>query len=149
MNDVNMNASEANGLGAIRKKLAAQYPQFAEADRREQNIESFCLQLRARLKEARKNLGIDQAKLADKMQVGQPMVSRIETGTGDIGLKTLCRYADALGLSLSIDIVNVGTHSVKGLEGAPAPAAAVEKALGAVDEAREALLTASAQLAAA
>jgi transcriptional regulator with XRE-family HTH domain len=73
-------------------------PHVISATEKEQRVEEFCRGIRAKLKDIREQLGLDQTDVAIAMEIGQPTVSRIENGTGDIGLKTLCRYADAVGM---------------------------------------------------
>jgi len=55
-----------------------------------------------RLKELRKISGITQAEMAERLQVGQASVSKIEN-RGDIQISTLRSYVEALGASLRID----------------------------------------------
>ena len=135
------------GVAGLRAKLADSHPKFAAADAFEHAIEDACMRLRGNLTAARNKLGFTQSSLADKMQVGQPVISRIESNTGDIGIKTLYRYVNALGLALVVDIqmtdesTQTPQHEVN--------AAAVEEALENVDKARELLITASEQLLAA
>ena len=144
-----MSDHTSTGIAALRGRLAARHPKFAAADSFEQDIENACTRLRSSLKAARKKLAIDQSVLAERMQVGQPMISRIETGTGDIGLKTLYRYAKALGLTLAVDLQAKAPEDVHAPTLEPAAAIAVEEALESVDKAREALVAASEHLAAA
>jgi transcriptional regulator with XRE-family HTH domain len=135
---------ELTDVARLRAGLADQHPEFAAAEVFERDIERECLELRARLKAARRALGIDQAVVAARMQVGQPMISRIENGTGDIGIKTLYRYASALGLQLCVGVREDAVS--KAAVSYAATASAVEEALVTVDKARELLVAASEQL---
>jgi transcriptional regulator with XRE-family HTH domain len=65
---------------------------------RETLAEAFCSNLRKELREKRKSVGIDQEKLGRRLNLSQSAISKIEGGRGDIGVKTLHRYARALGL---------------------------------------------------
>lgn len=142
-----MSTENAKGIAGLRAKLADRHAKFAVADAFEHEIEDACLRLRGNLKAARKKLKVEQATLAEKMQVGQPMISRIENGTGDIGIKTLYRYVNALGLSLTVDIHMIdGGKQTSPLE---PTAMALGEALEDVDKARELLITASERLLAA
>jgi transcriptional regulator with XRE-family HTH domain len=85
------------GLRAFRDRLAAEIPEFRQAVDAEAEAEAFCRSMREQLRGLRKDLGIDQAALGEMIGLTQSAVSRIERGTGDIGLKTLFRYARALG----------------------------------------------------
>lgn len=52
---------------------------------------------------ARVNAGITQAELAMRLGVSQPAVAKIESGR-NVGIKTLKRYAKAMGYSLTFDL---------------------------------------------
>lgn len=85
------------GFRAMRKRLAQENPGFAEAERLEAEADEFCGSIRGKLRRCRKIEGIDQKELGEVMQLTQSAVSRIENGTGDIGLKSVYRFARALG----------------------------------------------------
>lgn len=51
----------------------------------------------------RKDLGITQAVVAQSMETTQPVVARLESGEFAPNLRTLERYADAIGVQLNID----------------------------------------------
>jgi transcriptional regulator with XRE-family HTH domain len=123
--------SNATGITGIRAKLAENNPKFAKADSFEQNLERLLVQLRDRLKEARIKRGVGQSELASRMQVGQPLISRIENGVGDIGLKTLYRYAGALDLTLTIDLDEKDAPGV--MSPYPAVTDAIKDALKALE----------------
>jgi transcriptional regulator with XRE-family HTH domain len=84
------------GLRAFRDRLAAEIPEFRQAVDAEAEAEAFCRSMREQLRGLRKDLRVDQAALGQVIGLTQSAVSRIERGTGDIGLKTLFRYARAL-----------------------------------------------------
>ena len=52
---------------------------------------------------ARVNAGITQAELSMRLGVSQPAVAKIESGR-NVGIKTLKRYAKAMGYSLTFDL---------------------------------------------
>lgn len=133
-----MTNRKAGGVEKLRATLAAAHPEFAAADAFERRIEDACSSVRSDLKAARKRLGIDQSALAEKMQVGQPVISRIENGTGDVGLKTLHRYVNALGLALTVEI-KIAEDGRRTLALDATATAVVERALEDVDRARESL----------
>lgn len=85
------------GIRAMRDRLAAEIPSFAAAQELEQAAESFCRSVRADLRSRRKQQGLDQAELGARMDMTQSTVSKMEKGEGDLGLKTLYRFAEALG----------------------------------------------------
>jgi transcriptional regulator with XRE-family HTH domain len=98
MNGRNQKAGRAaGGLKAFSDGLASENPQFAEGLDLERAADEFCDSIRTTLKHLRKAGGIDQAALAQAMSLTQSAVSRLETARGDIGLKTIFRYARALG----------------------------------------------------
>lgn len=56
------------------------------------------------LKQARKEAGITQEELAEKLNTKKSAISRIENHAEDIRLSTLHKYAGALGKSLHVDL---------------------------------------------
>jgi transcriptional regulator with XRE-family HTH domain len=52
----------------------------------------------------RQTEGLSQADVARLMGTSQPAVARLESGTGDVRLSTLARYAEALGHDLAWDL---------------------------------------------
>lgn len=58
------------------------------------------------LKEARVQAGITQEEIAEKMQTKKSAISRIENHSEDIRLSTLEKYAHALGLRLSVQLMD-------------------------------------------
>ena len=57
------------------------------------------------LKEARKNAGLTQEALADKLHTKKAAISRIENHSEDIRLSTLHHYAEVLGKKIHISIL--------------------------------------------
>ncbi len=86
------------GITAMRDTLAQDFPGYARAVEFEKEAEDFCRSIRADLRARRKQKNLDQAALGDRMDLTQSAVSKIEKGRGDVGLKTVYRYAEALGL---------------------------------------------------
>jgi transcriptional regulator with XRE-family HTH domain len=82
----------------LRAQLTEQNPAYAAAVELENAAEGFCRDVRAALREQRKAQGRDQAEVAALLDMTQSAVSKIETGEGDLGLKSVFRYARALGL---------------------------------------------------
>ena len=57
------------------------------------------------LKEARKDAGLTQLDLADKLHTQKSAISRIENHSEDVKLSTLEKFASALGKKLEIRLV--------------------------------------------
>jgi len=57
------------------------------------------------LKEARKNAGLTQVELANKLHTQKSAISRIENHSEDVKLSTLEHFASALGKRLEIRLV--------------------------------------------
>ena len=87
-----------DAINRLRKTLTNDYPDFGLADSVEREAEEFCGKIRRDLRDKRKLMHVDQATLAQKMNLSQSSISKIEHGKGDIGVKTLHRYSSALGL---------------------------------------------------
>jgi transcriptional regulator with XRE-family HTH domain len=86
------------GIRALRSQLADENPAYAAAVEVEDDAESFCREVRAKLRKERKGRSLDQTAVAELLDMTQSAVSKIESGEGDIGMKTVFRYAHALGL---------------------------------------------------
>lgn len=71
----------------------SRFPGFAKIEERRR-------QLVADLVARRRELGLSQAEIAARMGTSQPAVARLESGTADVRLATLERYAAALGRQL-------------------------------------------------
>ena len=56
---------------------------------------------------ARANAGLTQAQVARKMRTTQSVVARIESGRNPPNLKTLERYATAVGRRIEVRLVSV------------------------------------------
>ena len=76
-------------------------PDFAEGY--EVGYQNF--KIGAILKKIRKDSGITQEELANKLSTKKSVISRIENHAEDIRLSTLNRYASSLGRSLKIKLV--------------------------------------------
>jgi transcriptional regulator with XRE-family HTH domain len=61
-----------------------------------------------RLADARQEQGLSQTIVAARMGTSQSVVARLESGTLDMRLSTLDRYAAALGLELVVDLGESG-----------------------------------------
>jgi DNA-binding XRE family transcriptional regulator len=100
------------GMNAIRNRLRDANPKLAEAEAAEREIDDFCAALRRELQRVRVDHKLHQEDLAAMLELTQPTISKIESGHGDIGLRTVFRYARALGLRPSIKFVrNESQHA--------------------------------------
>ncbi|WP_422132875.1 helix-turn-helix domain-containing protein [Endozoicomonas sp. ALD040] len=79
----------------------ARDPEFS--DGYDEDYESF--KFGVLLKEARKEAGLTQLQLAQKLQTHKSAISRIENNSEDVKLSTLERFAAALGKKLEIRLV--------------------------------------------
>lgn len=61
-----------------------------------------------RLADARQEQGLSQTIVAARMGTSQSVIARLESGTLDMRLSTLDRYAAALGLELVVDVGEPG-----------------------------------------
>lgn len=62
--------------------------------------------------ELRKDAGLTQAALAERLETKQPVVSRWESGHDEPRLSTLRRIADACGHTLAISVLSGSTVDV-------------------------------------
>ena len=85
------------GLGALRNRLADADPGSGAAARVERDAEALCEGIRNDLKSHRVALGVSQKELAERLELSQPAISKIESGRGDLSIKMVYRLADALG----------------------------------------------------
>jgi predicted transcriptional regulator len=58
----------------------------------------------AELVAKRRAAGLSQGEVAERMGTSQPAVARLEAGQVDARMSTVQRYADAVGLSLHLDL---------------------------------------------
>jgi DNA-binding XRE family transcriptional regulator len=84
---------------AIEKRKSID-PEFAE--KFDKGYEEF--KIGVLLKEARKNAGLTQEALAEKLKTRKSAISRIENHADDIRLSTLYNYAEALGKKIQFTI---------------------------------------------
>jgi ribosome-binding protein aMBF1 (putative translation factor) len=62
------------------------------------------------LRQLRKEAGVTQEELAEKLNTKKSVISRIENHAEDIRLSTLNKYAESLGRSLKIQLVSNNTQ---------------------------------------
>ncbi len=88
----------AAGIRALRDRLSKSSPGFAKASDAEARMEAFCASVRNDLQLRRRDKKLNQEEVAGRLNLTQSAISKIEVGDGDIGLRTLYRYAGAIGL---------------------------------------------------
>jgi len=113
-------ATAIQGIRAFRERAGREVPELRDALAGEADAQEFCRAVRDELRTHRKASGIDQATLASAMDLTQPAVSRIERGSGDMGLMTLFRYARALGLKPFLTLTQPSGAVIGDEEGAAA-----------------------------
>jgi transcriptional regulator with XRE-family HTH domain len=88
-------------MGAPTEDGLPRLPGVREAAERRQRVVR-------RLADARQEQGLSQTLVAARMGTSQSVVARLESGTLDMRLSTLDRYAAALGLELVVDVGESG-----------------------------------------
>lgn len=64
------------------------------------------MMIEQKLAALRSQRGMTQAQLAQRLGVSQPHIAKLEAGRAkNIELRTLCRWATALGAKLTVDVV--------------------------------------------
>lgn len=122
-------------LGALRQKLARADPKFEAAARAEAAADDLCQDLRRQLKARRTSAGLNQEDLARRLELSQSAISKIESGRGDLGVKTLFRVADALGMRPVVTLADSSDATqASETERASDPALAAAAALEAAQE---------------
>jgi transcriptional regulator with XRE-family HTH domain len=69
--------------------------------------DEFVASARQQLRRGRQEQGLSQECVAERMGTSQAVVSRIETGSGELGLTTLFRYAGALGAVPVVSLLSI------------------------------------------
>ncbi len=88
----------AAGIRALRDRLSNSSPDFAKASNAEASMDAFCASIRYALQMRRREKDLTQEEMAYRLNLTQSAISKIEIGKGDLGLRTLYRYAAAIGL---------------------------------------------------
>ena len=83
------------------RRHAPMFPGFREMSDRRQALSD-------ELVERRRALGLSQTQVAARMGTSQSAVARLETGTSDVLLSTVDRYATALGWRLEWSLQDPG-----------------------------------------
>jgi transcriptional regulator with XRE-family HTH domain len=96
-----------NALRQHMDDFRARDAQMADVSQLDQNAETTAMALREVLREARKASGLTMQQMADRLHVTQPTIAAIETGDGNLGVKTLARYLGALNIDLSQLVTDV------------------------------------------
>ncbi|MEJ0025312.1 MAG: helix-turn-helix transcriptional regulator [Rhizomicrobium sp.] len=116
----------SGALQAFDEDLAVDVPGYAKAlaaeREAEASVDAQCKAIRAMFRRKREAKGLTQGDLAARMGVMQPAINKIENGDGDIGIKTLLRYAAALEGELSVGFSEPDAPSQHPRPAAPAHA---------------------------
>lgn len=97
-----MSDNKPLSLDQFAARLGNDVPGFAHALRSERANQAFCSRIRGDLKQLRQEMDVTQKDLADRLETSQSAVSKMESGEGDIGLMTVFRYAEALGMQPTV-----------------------------------------------
>lgn len=93
---------------AIYEKLIQKYKQKGVEIPREPGPikiqDEFCKSIAEKIRAIRKNKGLTQDELAEKLKVSQQIISRIEKGKENISMLTLKKIADALEAKIYLEI---------------------------------------------
>lgn len=76
--------------------------QKALFSQKEQNETDTYLELIIGIHERRKELGLTQRELADRVELKQPAIARLENGKNSSRIDTLLRVIDALDLKIKL-----------------------------------------------
>jgi transcriptional regulator with XRE-family HTH domain len=96
------------GLAGFRDRLRAEIPEITDALDVEEWAEAYCDAVRDAMRARRRAAGLDQRAVARAMDISQSAVSRLENGRGDLGLKSLYRYARAIGIEPRLPLDRAG-----------------------------------------
>jgi hypothetical protein len=91
--DIIHDMSELERQDGAQGRMLPVFPGFREMAQRRQRLV-------AALVARRRELGLSQTEVAARMGTSQSAVARLESGTGDVRLTTLERYAAAIGEQL-------------------------------------------------
>ena len=93
---------------AIYEKLMEKYKKkgvlIKESREVFEKVDKFCKTVGEKLKAIRKQRGLTQKDLANKLKISQQMISHIEQGKENISLLTLKNIAKSLGLEVYLEI---------------------------------------------
>jgi transcriptional regulator with XRE-family HTH domain len=93
------------GIRKLRKALEKDNPRFQAAVEAGQGANAFVQSVRADLAKCRDSARVSQADVGRRLDLGQPAISKIENGSGDLSLKTLYRFAEAIGYRPVVQMV--------------------------------------------
>ncbi len=84
-----------------------QEPAFARLRQKEPEypISMICREVGLKIKQAREKRGLTQKEFADKLNISQQVISRIEGGKQNISLETLKNICLALGVNFKVDLL--------------------------------------------
>ncbi len=93
-------AKASKNLTSLDEHLSRSYGERGTATRENQHFNAFASYVGAVVQEYRKEQGLTQQDLADRLGVKKSYLSRIENGHADIRLSTLARVLGAIGFDL-------------------------------------------------
>lgn len=96
MNDTETPRAVA-GIRALRETLQRDNPHFQAAVTAGREANAFVQSVRADLAAHRKLADLSQEDVGQRLDLGQSAISKFENGQGDLSMKTVYRFAQALG----------------------------------------------------
>lgn len=99
-----MDFSKKQGFVKAETVLAKEVGEIGTTERAEFDAKARAWYYGEVLRDRRKELGITQKELADKVGRERTYINRIEKGETDLQLSSFIRIADALGIMLRLDV---------------------------------------------
>lgn len=100
----NMDFSQKPGFVTAEKVLAHEVGEVGTPEHAEFEAKARAWYYGKVLRERRKELGITQKELAERVGRDRTYINRIEKGETDLQLSSFIRLADALGIMLRLDV---------------------------------------------
>ncbi len=88
----------------LKAKYRKQGIKFTDSHPQVKTIEPVCKSIGDKIKIVRKQKGLTQSDLANRLKVSQQIISRIEQGKENVSILTLKKISDGLNVQLHLDI---------------------------------------------
>ncbi len=100
-----MDFSKQSGFVKAEEVLAREVGKVGSEERKEFDAKARAWYYGELLRERRKELGLTQKELAEQIGRERTYINRIEKGETDLQLSSFIRIADALGITLRLEVV--------------------------------------------